>query len=81
MEKLFAQFRKVSIIAVIASALGSFLMFVIGAVKVFRAYESYLPGQSASGVAAMTGATRSMVAGITGNTYRMPNCSDVNPLM
>lgn len=60
MDKIFAQFRKVSIIAVIASGLGSFLMFVIGAVKVFRAYESYLPGQSTSGVAAMTGANLSI---------------------
>ncbi len=60
MEKLFAHFRKVSIIAVIASGLGSFLMFLIGAVKVFRAYESYLPGESVSGAAAMTGANLSI---------------------
>ena len=49
MEKFFAQFRKVSIIAVVASGLGSFLMFMIGAVKVFRAYQSYFLGDLGSG--------------------------------
>ncbi|MGI9235463.1 MAG: YqhA family protein [Woeseiaceae bacterium] len=41
-ERIFNQFRKVSIIAVLASVLGSLLMFVIGAVKVVRAYNAYL---------------------------------------
>ena len=40
-ERVFTQFRKVSIIAVFASVLGSVLMFVIGAVKVARAYHAY----------------------------------------
>ncbi len=41
-ETLFSHFRKVSIIAVLASMLGSLLMFIIGAVKVARAYDAYL---------------------------------------
>ena len=40
-ERAFGAFRKVSIIAVLASVLGSLLMFVIGAVKVARAYDAY----------------------------------------
>ena len=40
-ELVFSQFRKVSVIAVLASMLGSLLMFVIGAIKVARAYEAY----------------------------------------
>ena len=50
MEKLFGQFQKISIIAVIASGLGSLLMFIMGAVKLARAYYVYffesLPNQS-----------------------------------
>ncbi len=34
--------RLISVIAVVSSAFGSLLMFVIGAVKVFRAYMTYL---------------------------------------
>ena len=34
--------RLISVIAVVASAFGSLLMFVIGAVKVLRAYVTYL---------------------------------------
>lgn len=41
-ERIFSQFRKVSIIAVFACSLGSLLMFFIGAVKVGRAFDSYL---------------------------------------
>ena len=41
LEKFFARFQKVSIIAVIASGLGSLLMFIMGAVKLARAYASY----------------------------------------
>ena len=40
-ERIFTHFRKVSIIAVLASVLGSLLMFIIGAVKVARAYDAY----------------------------------------
>ncbi len=40
-EKILGGFRKVSFIAVIASVLGSLLMFIIGAVKVARAYDAY----------------------------------------
>ena len=40
-EKRFGHIRFASIIAVIASAFGSLLMYVIGAVKVYRAYVSY----------------------------------------
>ncbi len=40
-ERVFSNFKKVSIIAVIASMLGSLLMFIIGAVKVARAYDAY----------------------------------------
>ena len=40
-EAVFVHFRKVSLIAVISSVLGSLLMFVIGAVKVARAYDAY----------------------------------------
>ena len=40
-EKVFTHFRKVSIVAVLSSVLGSVLMFVIGAVKVVRAYDAY----------------------------------------
>ena len=40
-EKRFGHIRYASIIAVIASAFGSLLMYVIGAVKVYRAYVSY----------------------------------------
>ena len=41
LEKLFSHFRKASIIASVASVLGSLLMFIIGAVKVARAYDAY----------------------------------------
>lgn len=41
MEKYFGRFQKISIIAVIASGLGSLLMFIMGAVKLARAYVSY----------------------------------------
>ncbi len=41
MERLFGQYQKISIIAVIASGLGSLLMFIMGAVKLIRAYTSY----------------------------------------
>lgn len=40
-ERIFSGFRKVSIISVIASVFGSLLMFIIGAVKVGRAYHAY----------------------------------------
>ncbi len=40
-ERLFTHFTKVSVIAVLASTLGSVLMFLIGAVKVARAYDAY----------------------------------------
>ena len=40
-ETFFSHFKKVSIIAVLASMLGSLLMFIIGAVKVGRAYDAY----------------------------------------
>ena len=40
-EKVFNQYRKVSVIAVLSSLLGSLLMFIIGAVKVARAYDTY----------------------------------------
>ena len=60
MEKVFAHFRKVSIIAVVASVLGSFLMFLIGAVKVFRAYQSYFPGELTIDTGPMRGANLSI---------------------
>ena len=44
-ERNVGWIRLISIIAVVASGFGSLLMFVIGAVKVFRAYVTYLgPG-------------------------------------
>ena len=41
-ERNIGGIRLISIIAVVASGFGSLLMFVIGAVKVFRAYQTYL---------------------------------------
>ncbi len=41
-ERNVGWIRMISIIAVVASGFGSLLMFVIGAVKVFRAYVTYL---------------------------------------
>jgi hypothetical protein len=41
LEHLVGRIRFSAIIAVVASALGSLLMFVIGGVKVFLAYGSY----------------------------------------
>ena len=41
MERFFGKFQKISIIAVIASGLGSLLMFIMGAVKLARAYTHY----------------------------------------
>lgn len=41
-KAIITQFRKISVIAVISCALGSLLMFFIGAVKVARAFDSYL---------------------------------------
>jgi uncharacterized membrane protein YqhA len=49
LEQLVGRFRYASIIAVVASALGSLLMFVIGGVKVFLAYSSYLGAALAEG--------------------------------
>ena len=40
-ENFFVHFKNFSLIAVIASILGSILMFIIGAVKVARAYDAY----------------------------------------
>ncbi len=40
-EAIFTHFRKLSVVAVISSAFGSLLMFIIGAVKVVRAYDAY----------------------------------------
>ncbi len=40
-ERNIGGIRLISIIAVVASGFGSLLMFVIGAVKVFRAYQTY----------------------------------------
>ena len=48
-ERAFGQFRKASIIAVLASVAGSLLMFVIGAVKVARAYDAYFLKEIESG--------------------------------
>jgi uncharacterized membrane protein YqhA len=45
LDKLFqrlVRFRFVSVIAVVASGFGSLLMFIIGAVKVFRAYLAFV---------------------------------------
>ena len=41
LEKTVSYTRFISIIAVIASGFGSLLMYIIGAVKVVRAYKSY----------------------------------------
>ena len=44
-ERNVAWIRLISVIAVVASGFGSLLMFVIGAVKVIKAYATYLgPG-------------------------------------
>ncbi|MDX1335083.1 MAG: YqhA family protein [Gammaproteobacteria bacterium] len=40
-ENIMIRLRYVSLIAVIASGLGSVLMFIIGAIKVFGAYNAY----------------------------------------
>lgn len=40
-ENIMIRLRYVSLIAVIASGLGSVLMFLIGAIKVFSAYNTY----------------------------------------
>ena len=40
-ESMFMRLRYVTLVAVIASGLGSWLMFIIGALKVFAAYKVY----------------------------------------
>ncbi len=57
-ERVISQFRKISLIAVLASMLGSLLMFLIGAVKVARAYEAYFS------IATDTDATSNIQAGL-----------------
>jgi uncharacterized membrane protein YqhA len=56
-ERMVARFRYISIIAVVASGFGALLMFVIGAVKVVRAYKTYLSENLLSGAIALQGAT------------------------
>jgi uncharacterized membrane protein YqhA len=56
LESRLAFVRYISIIAVIASGLGALLMFVIGAVKVARAYKTYFTENLLSGAAALEGA-------------------------
>lgn len=58
--KSITHLRKVSVIAVIASGLGSILMFVIGAVKVFRAYHSYFLNEMLLGTGPLSGANLSI---------------------
>ncbi len=49
-EKLFTRFKHFSIVAVIASIMGSLLMFIIGSVKVVRAYDAYFLMEMAGGI-------------------------------
>lgn len=60
MEKLFGQFQKISIIAVIASGLGSLLMFIMGAVKLAGAYSSYFSPVVESGQFSQSAANQSI---------------------
>jgi uncharacterized membrane protein YqhA len=59
-EGLFARFRKISIIAVVASGFGAVLMFIIGAVKVFKAYKSYFFTEALTGTGPLSGANVSI---------------------
>jgi len=56
-ERFVARFRFISIIAVLASGFGALLMFIIGAVKVVRAYKIYFAEHLLSGPAALAGAS------------------------
>lgn len=60
MEKFFAKFQKISIIAVIASGLGSLLMFIMGAVKLARAYTSYFSPTAETGFLSQSSANLSI---------------------
>ena len=54
-DRIVGQLRKVSIIAVVASGFGSLLMFIIGAVKVFKAYKSYFFLETLTGTGPLSG--------------------------
>jgi uncharacterized membrane protein YqhA len=56
LEHRLTRLRYVSIIAVVASGFGALLMFVIGAVKVVRAYKTYFTENLLAGTAALDGA-------------------------
>ncbi len=60
MEKFFARFQKISIIAVIASGFGSLLMFIMGAVKLVRAYSSYFSPVGETGQFSQAAANQSI---------------------
>ena len=60
LEKTVSYARFISIIAVIASGFGSLLMYLIGAVKVVRAYTSFFIGDEVSGTAPLVGANVSI---------------------
>lgn len=60
MEKFFARYQKISIIAVIASGFGSLLMFIMGAVKLVRAYASYFSPVVETGYFSQSAANQSI---------------------
>jgi uncharacterized membrane protein YqhA len=62
LERTLANLRFMSTVAVVASSLGALLMFLIGAVKVVRAYQSFFSTTPIFGTAPLTGADVSIAS-------------------
>lgn len=61
LERRLMRFRYISIIAVVASAFGSLLMFIIGAIKVVRAYLAVFSENILTGAGVGAGANVAIV--------------------